>query len=169
MTSTREGNGDPTLETLPKIRRARTPTSFNTKGEIPHTTPTKRPEIEGERILTKMSEKNPIYTVSSQGGNVHIKDEYFSGKKNRGSQLINIRNEDEEDIVKSLLYDNFKRQMRYRMMHKERYLNASAIVTQKEEEFREKAKEEYMEREQKWLEKKKNLLLELENHKVRYL
>jgi len=172
VTSTREGSGERiSLESLPKIRRARTPTSLPVKNDSPHTTIVKRTELEGERTLTKMSEKNPVYTVSSQSGNPVGKreDDFFGRKKNRGSQIINIKNGEEEDIVKSLLYDNFRKSMRYRLLHRERFLNASAIVTQKEEEFRIKAKEEYLEREQRWLEKKKSLLLELKNSKVKCL
>jgi len=67
---------------------------------------------------------------------------------------IIINDEGEDDIKR-----NFKRHLKHRIVNKERQVNASVLVTRKEEEFRNKMKEEYLERERKWNEKKQKLML----------
>ena len=65
--------------------------------------------------------------------------------------------ENERGSILKTMHDNYKKQLQQRFVQKERLVNASVLVTKKEEEFREKLREDYLEREKKWLEKKKRL------------
>ena len=132
-------------------------------------------EDEGERARRKVSFKRNAKTPSTLTGNSFVLprgSQMGEGKTEESVILTNMTTEtqcNEEGSILKTLHNNYKKHLQSRSVQKERLVNASVIVTKNEERLREKLREDYLERERRWLEKKQKLLQPKKEYNVRRL